>query len=454
MSGNEPTVPRHPSLIFPINAVPQRMETSTQIGKIEFEEFMLHNGLRVIVHEDHSTPIVAVSVAYHVGSKNEDPSKTGFAHLFEHLMFDGSLNVARGEFDRYITKAGGWDNAYTTWDITNYHEVVPGNQLELVLWLEADRMTGLNITEIGIQTQKEVVKEERRWRVDNRPYGTAEEKIFAHAYKRHPYRWPIIGSMEHLDRATLDDVQAFFKSFYTPSNATLVIAGDVAPEEARHLVKKYFDEIPGRSNSIPRTRVVEEPQRSEEREVVPDNVQLPAYFAAYRAPEEGHRDFYPLSLLGSILASGESSRLHRRLVYEKKVAEDVEAYVLPMEEPGLFFVTAVAMQGYNAERLEVEIDREIELLKTKPVSMRELEKVKNQAESSMAFGKQRVDQKAGLLAHFATLRGDPHLVNSEIDRYLEVTPEDISRVAKQYLAATNRTVLHYIPKSELSSSRP
>ncbi len=427
------------------------MEGRTQTGQIEFNEFTLDNGLRVILHEDHSTPIVAVDVAYRVGSKNEDSTKTGFAHLFEHLMFDGSPNVGRGEFDQYITKAGGWDNAYTTWDITNYYEVVPANQLELALWLEADRMTGLNITEIGIRTQRDVVKEERRWRVDNRPYGTAEEKIFEHAYKRHPYRWPIIGYMEHLDRATLTDVQHFFKTFYVPGNATLVIAGDVDPDEARRLVKKYFGPISEGKNSIPRVTVVEEPQKSEEREVVPDNVQLPALFAAYRVPEEGHKDFYPLALLGSILASGESSRLYQSLVYDKKIAQDVEAYVLSMEEPGLFFLSATAMKGYGAESLEEEIDRELEFLRTRPVGLKELEKVKNQTESSTTFGKQRVDQKAGLLAYFATLRGDPRLLNSEVERYLQVTADDILRVAKQYLTKTNRAILHYIPKTEVSS---
>lgn len=427
-------------------------EPQTKVGNVDFTEFTIDNGLRVILHEDHSTPIVAVDVAYRVGSKNEDSTKTGFAHLFEHLMFDGSPNVKRGEFDQYITKAGGWDNAYTTWDVTNYYEVLPSNQLELALWLEADRMTGLNITDVGIRTQREVVKEERRWRVDNRPYGTAEEKIFGHAYKKHPYRWPIIGYMEHLDRATLEDVQNFFKTFYVPNNATLVIAGDINPQETRKLVEKHFGRVPRGKNSIPSVKVVEGPQRSEEREVVPDNVQLPGFFVAYRVPEEGQADFYPLVLLTNILSSGESSRLYRNLVYEKRIAQEVEAYVVAMEEPGLLLVNATAMQGHGADTLEEEIEREVELLKTTPAAAKELEKVKNQTESSMTFGKQRVDQKADLLAHYVTLRGDPHQLNREIERYLQVTLQDIVRVARQYLTKTNRTVLHYIPKSEAPST--
>ncbi len=428
-------------------------EPQGKVGTVDFTEFRLKNGLRVILHEDHSTPIVAVDVAYRVGSKNEDSTKTGFAHLFEHLMFDGSPSVKRGEFDQYITKAGGWDNAYTTWDITNYYEVVPSNQLELALWLEADRMTGLNITDVGIRTQRDVVKEERRWRVDNRPYGTAEEKIFAHAYKKHPYRWPIIGYMEHLDRATLEDVQNFFKTFYVPSNATLAIAGDIDPLETKQLVEKHFGSVPGGKNSIPRVKVVEGLQRSEERETVSDNVQLPGLFVAYRVPEEGHADFYPLVLLSNILSSGESSRLYRNLVYEKKIAQEVEAYVVAMEEPGLLLVNATAMHGHGADTLEKEIEREVESLTTTPAAAKELEKVKNQVESSMTFGKQRVDQKADLLAHYATLRGDPRQLNREIERYMQVTLEDITRVAKQHLTKSNRTVLHYIPKGDTSSSR-
>jgi zinc protease len=414
---------------------------------IDFAEFTLENGLRVILHEDHSTPIVAVDVAYRVGSKNEDSSKTGFAHLFEHLMFDGSPNVNRGGFDRYITKAGGWDNAYTTWDITNYYEVLPSNQVELALWLEADRMSGLNITPLGIQTQREVVKEERRWRVDNRPYGTAEEKIFSHAYKKHPYRWPIIGYMEHLDRATLEDVERFFKTFYVPNNAALVIAGDVDVAEVRGMIGKYFNSIPGGKHEIPRVTVIEELQQAEEREVVPDNVQLPGVFMAYRIPEEGHPDFYPLVLLSNILSVGESSRLYRSLVYEKKFAQDVEASTVAMENPGLFLITATALDGYAAETLEKEMESEIDTLRTQPVSADELEKVKNQLESSFTFAKQRVDQKTDLLAHFAVLRGDPNQVNREVECYLQVSSEDITRVAQRYLSESYRTVLHYIPQN-------
>lgn len=429
------------------------METQAQLGMVDFVEFTLENGLRVILHEDQSTPIVAVDVAYRVGSKNEDSEKTGFAHLFEHLMFDGSRNVQRGEFDRYITRAGGWDNAYTTWDITNYYEVLPANQLELALWLEADRMSGLNISDVSVRTQRDVVKEERRWRVDNRPYGTAEEKIFAHAYKNHPYRWPVIGYMEHLDRATLGDVKVFFQTFYIPNNATLVVAGDIDLREVRELVEKHFCPIARGESSIRRVKVAEQPQLGEEREIVPDSVQLPALFVAYRIPEEGHPDFYPLVLLSNVLSAGESSRLYQSLVYEKEIAEDVEASAVGMEDPGIFLITATAMDRSGADVLEGEVEKEIDILRSQPVYAQELEKVKNQIESSMTFGKQRVDQKADLLAHYATLRGDPHQLNREIEHYLKVTPDDINKVVNQYLSKTNRTVLHYIPKNGSASPR-
>ncbi len=429
-----------------LSTLPNTMKTLAQVGEIQFTEFTLDNGLCVILHEDHSTPIVAVDVGYHVGSKNEASDKTGFAHLFEHLMFDGSPNVKRGQFDEHITKAGGWDNAYTTWDMTNYYEVLPSNQLELALWLEADRMTQLTISDISVNTQREVVKEERRYRVDNRPYGTASEKLFTHAFKIHPYRWPIIGFMEHLDRASLQDVNNFFATFYAPNNATLVIAGDIAPSEAHRLVEKYFGKIPRGKNPIPPMKITEPQQLKEEREVVEDNVQLPATFIAYHILEEGHPDYYALSLLTDILATGESSRLYKALVYEKKIAQGVEAYTMGLEHPGLLLINATAMQGFSADTLEVEIDRELEKLQTKGVAEKELQKVKNQTESSMTFGKQRVDQKADLLAHYTVLRGDPHLVNTEIQNYLKVTPDDIRRLAKQYLTKEHRTVLHYIPK--------
>lgn len=416
-------------------------------GELRFTEYELENGLHVVLHEDHNVPVVAVDVCYHVGSKNEDPERTGFAHLFEHLMFDGSPNVKRGQFDEYITKAGGWNNAYTAWDKTNYYEVLPSHQLELALWLESDRMTALMITETGLTTQRSVVKEERRWRVENQPYGTAEEQMFSRAYSLHPYRWPIIGSMEHLDRASLEDVNIFFKQYYTPKNATLVIAGDIDLNATQTMIRQYFGGISSNSNHVLHPAIVEPPQTSEERDVVFDNVQLPAVYMAFHIPEEGHPDYYATALLSDILSRGESSRLYKKLVYEKKIAQDVTCYVYNLEQPGLFWISTTAMDSVAAECLEREILSELDRIVTQPVSECELQKVKNQTESTMIFGKQRNDQKADLLAHFATIRGSTALVNTEIDNFLTVTIDEIQRVAQKYLVKNNRTVVHYLPKT-------
>jgi zinc protease len=422
------------------------MTRVSQHSELRFTEYFLENGLHVVLHEDHTVPIVAVDVCYHVGSKNEDPERTGFAHLFEHLMFDGSPNVGRGQFDEYITKAGGWNNAYTAWDKTNYYEVLPSHQLELALWLESDRMTELTITDVSLTTQRNVVKEERRWRVENQPYGTAEEQVFSRAYTIHPYRWPVIGSMEHLDRATLEDVNIFFRQHYTPDNATLVITGDFVPDTVRLLVDQYFGGI--RTDHAPRPRFacVEPPQSSEARGIIFDTVQLPAVYMAFHIPEEGHPDYYALALLSDVFSNGESSRLFQRLVYTKKIAKDVMSYVLNLENPGLLWISSTGMKLATADSIEHEILFEIDRLSEMPVTDRELQKVKNQTEATMIFGRQRADQRADLLAHYTAIRGSTALINTEVERFLSVTVDDLHRVAQKYLSTDNRTIVHYLPK--------
>ncbi|WP_075427829.1 M16 family metallopeptidase [Candidatus Kryptonium thompsonii] len=417
-------------------------------GRIDFVEFTLENGLHVILHEDHSTPIVAVNVCYHVGSKNEKPDKTGFAHLFEHLMFDGSKNVKRGEFDKYITQAGGYDNAYTTEDKTNYYEVLPSNYLELALWLESDRMLGFSIQEISLITQREVVKEERRWRYENRPYGSAWIKISEKSFKKHPYRWPVIGYQEHLDRASMDDVREFYETFYVPNNAVLVIAGDIDIEKTKRLVEKYFAEIPKGPDNIPRPPAEDELNDSEIREIVEDvNAPLPAVFMSYRIPEEGNEDSYALALLSNILSVGESSRLYQRLVYKDKIANEVETYADAREHPGLFLIYAISNPGFNSDTLEKVIDEEIEKIKNYGVEEKELEKAKNKVESALVAARQTVQGKADLLAHYYTFYKKPELVNSEIEKYRKVTVDDVKRVAIKYLDRTKRVILHYLPKT-------
>jgi zinc protease len=417
-------------------------------GKVDFVEFTLDNGLHVILHEDHSTPIVAVNICYHVGSKNEKENKTGFAHLFEHLMFDGSMNVKRGEFDKYITQAGGYDNAYTTEDKTNYYEVLPSNYLELALWLESDRMLSFSIQEISLKTQREVVKEERRWRYENRPYGSAWIKISEKSYKKHPYRWPVIGYQEHLDNASMDDVREFYETFYVPNNAVLVIAGDIDIERTKELVQKYFGEIKKGPEQIPRPSPFDEPIDGEVREVVEDvNAPLPAVFMSYRIPEEGNPDSYALALLSNILSVGESSRLYQRLVYRDKIANEVETFADVREHPGLFLVYAISNPGFSSDTLEKVIDEEIEKIKNYGVDEKELEKAKNKIESALVSARQTVQGKADLLAHYYTFFKDAGLINTEIAKYRKVTVEDIKRVAQKYLTSNNRVILHYLPKA-------
>lgn len=421
------------------------MTPAEQHGKLLFTEYALKNGLAVVLHEDHTVPVVAVDVCYHVGSKDENPERTGFAHLFEHLMFDGSPNVKRGEFDQYITKAGGWSNAYTSWDKTNYFEVLPSHQLELALWLESDRMSALTISDVSLDTQRKVVKEERRWRVENQPYGTAEERVFSAAYTRHPYRWPIIGSMEHLDRASLDDVNEFFRQFYAPENAVLILAGDFDPATVQSLISRYFGGIrpaPGYRTNVP---AGEPAQNSERRVTVHDHVRFPAAYAAYHIPQEGDPGYYAIALLSDILSNGESSRLYKSLVYEKQLAQQVISYVYNLEQPGLLWISAIAMDNVPASSLEEEILAQVNRLVAEPVGEKELRKVKNQTESNITFGKQRVDQKADLLAHYRAIHGSTELINEQIELFEAVTVDDIQRVAREYLTERNRTIVHFLP---------
>jgi zinc protease len=301
-------------------AAPVEKEPEQPASKIEFTEYTLDNGLHVILHQDRSTPIVAVTIMYHVGSKNEKPDRTGFAHFFEHLLFEGSENIARSEFDKYIQRAGGELNANTSWDRTFYHEVLPSNQLELGLWLESERLLHAKVDQKGIETQREVVKEERRQRVDNQPYGSLLEEMFKRAYQQHPYRWPIIGYMEHLDAAQEADYVNFYKDFYVPENAILSIAGDINMEQTKQLIQKYFGSIPKGKKPVYRPNIVEPPLEKEIRDTIYDNVQLAAVVQGYRIPAQGTEDFYAVSMLGTLLSGGESSRLYRALVDEQQKA--------------------------------------------------------------------------------------------------------------------------------------
>lgn len=419
-----------------------------QEKKIEFTEYTLDNGMHVILHQDNSTPIVAVSIMYHVGSKNEDPNRTGFAHFFEHLLFEGSKNIARGEFDKYITNAGGVNNANTSSDRTYYYEVLPSNQLELGLWLESERLLHANIDQVGVETQREVVKEEKRQRVDNQPYGSILEEVSKRAFQVHPYRWTTIGSLDHLNEATLGEFMEFYNTFYVPENAVLSIAGDLDIEETKKLVDKYFSNIPRGDKEIPRPEVKEPEQTEEIRDVVYDNIQLPAVIQAYKIPAQGTEDAYALELLSNILSTGQSSRMNRALVDEQQKALAVGAIPLSTEDPGLYLIFGIANMGVGVDDLESSIDEQILKVQNELISEKEYQKVRNQIESNFISSNSTVAGIAESLANYHMYYGDADLINTEIDRYMSVTREDIQRVAQKYLKNTNRVVLHYLPQSE------
>lgn len=417
-------------------------------NKISYTEFDLDNGIHVILHQDNTTPIVAVSILYHVGSKNEDPERTGFAHFFEHLLFEGSENIERGQFDKLLTAAGAINNANTSFDRTYYYEILPSNQLELGLYLESERLMHAKIDQIGVDTQREVVKEEKRQRVDNQPYGTLLEEVLKRSYTTHPYRWTTIGSLDHLNQASLEEFMDFYHTFYVPQNATLSIAGDIDIEETKKLVNLYFSDIPKGKNEIPRPTVVEPTQTAEVRDVVYDNIQLPAVIQAYHMPAQGTDDYYAISMLTTLLSDGQSSRLYKEIVDKQQKAIQVMAVPLPMEDPGLFLTLGLANMGLQPEDLENSIDAEIEKVKKELVSEREFQKIRNQIENDFISGNSTIVGIAESLANYHVYFGDANLINNEIDRYMKVTREDLLNVANKYLTKENRVVLYYLPKDQ------
>jgi zinc protease len=421
-----------------------------QQNQIKFEKYSLDNGLKVILHQDKSTPIVAVSVMYHVGSKNEKPDRTGFAHFFEHLLFEGSANIKRGEFDKYVQRAGGTLNANTTWDRTFYYEVLPSNQLELGLWLESERMLHAKVEKEGIETQRQVVKEERRQRIDNQPYGSFLEETFARAFREHPYRWPVIGSMAHLDAATDDDYVNFYKDFYVPDNAILSIAGDIDMAQAKKLVAKYFSAIPKGKGTVYRPGITEPPLTAEVRDTVYDNIQLPAVIHTYRIPAQGTPDYYAVKMLSQLLSQGESSRLSKALVDDQQLALFVGSIPLEMEDPGVAIAFGITAMGVSPKDLETGMDEEFSRVREKLITEQEFQKLRNQIENDFVNANATVMGVAESLANYEMYFGDANLINTDIQRYLNVTREDIKRVANRYFHPNNRVSLTYLPKVQNS----
>ncbi len=415
--------------------------------KLDFVEYDLDNGLHVILHQDNSTPIVAVTVMYHVGSKNEKPDRTGFAHFFEHLMFEGSPNIPRGQFFKIVQNAGGQLNANTSFDRTFYYEVLPSNQLNLGLWLESERMLHLKIDSVGVETQRKVVKEERSQNLDNQPYGTVLENIFKNAYKVYPYKWMPIGSAQYIDQASISEFKNFYKTYYVPQNATLSIAGDIDIDQAKDEVEKYFGTIPEGSKGIYRPTEVEPKQTEEVRDTVFDNIQLPMTIEAYHIPAMGTPDYYAIDMLTTLLSSGQSSRLQKSLVDQQQIAAYVGAFPMALEAPGLFITYAIANVGIDASATEKGINDEIEKVKNEEITDEEFQKLKNQIENQFVSQNASDLGVAENLSQYHVFYGNTDLINNEIDRYMKVTKEDIKRVANEYLTKENRVVLYYLPKS-------
>ena len=413
----------------------------------KIESTQLPNGLRVLMVEDHQAPVVNVQVWYHVGSKDEKPGQTGFAHLFEHLMFDGTTNLDPDEFSNYIVKAGGIDNAYTTEDTTVFWETIPSSTLRVALWLEADRMRNLNISDRSFKNEREVVKEERRQRFDNQPYGDVVEELYAHAFTVHPYKHVPIGSMEDLERASLGDVRGFYNTYYVPNNATLVVVGDFSPAALKTSVEEYFGPVT-QGQPVSRDIPVEPPQKAERTLKLTDDVALPAVVEGYHMPADGTPDAYPLHLVSKILAQGESSRIYKRLVYEKQMALEADSEGNFTEDPNLFFVLAVLNSGVTPARAEAEIESVLADLRDRPITEQELDKAKNEMLGDLIVGHQSTQTRADELGYDAVVLRDPQLANTQSDRYLAVTPADIQRVARAYFVPENMTLIEVMPEAK------
>lgn len=411
------------------------------------DQFALANGLRVEMVENHDAPVVNVQVWYHVGSKDEGPGQTGFAHLFEHLMFDGTRNLRPDEFSNYIVRSGGLDNAYTTEDATVFWETIPSSTLPVALWLEADRMRNLDISDRSFKNEREVVKEERRERFDNQPYGNVLEVLYAHAFTVHPYRHTPIGSMEDLDRASANDVRRFYDTYYVPSNATVVIVGDFAKAAAEVEIQKDFAPIAAGA-PIRRNIPVEPPQTGPRTVKLQENVALPAFVEGFHMPADGTPDAYPLRLAAEVLSEGESSRIYRRLVYEKQMALQAESSGNFTEDPNLFFVFGVLNAGYTPAQAEAEIANLLADLRNRPLQAAELEKAQNEILREFTVDRQSNQSRADELGQDTVILNDPELVNTEIDRFLSVTPDDIERVARRYFVPENMTLVEVYPDAK------
>lgn len=472
--------------------------TSFSQEKIEYVEYDLDNGIHVILHEEHATPIVAVSVLYHVGSKNEKSDRTGFAHFFEHLLFEGSQNIDRGEYSELVEKNGGTLNANTSQDRTFYYEILPSNQLELGIWLEAERMLHAKVDNTGIETQRKVVKEEKRQRVDNQPYASFIGETFKRMFKIHPYQWQPIGSMADLDAAEENDYVDFYRTFYVPANATISIAGDINIEETKKWVADYFGSMPkgqainlfrdfeimndadfkakynvaksefDAKTILPKSKAaktaykklenkaidIRRPEKVTEKltkvitDTIYDNIQLPGLFMSYQFPNQTDKDMYALQMMNDVLSGSTSSRINKVLVEKKQVAQFAFSFAYGLEDAGLGIFAAIAAKDKSLDTVLMEFDGQIDLIQNELISDEEFERIRNSYENNFVSSNSSVAGIAENLANNYVYYGDANLVNTELQNYMAVTREDIQRVAKKYLTKDARIILYYLPKEK------
>ena len=418
--------------------------------KVAFEEYKLDNGLHVILHNDPSAPTVISSVMYHVGAKDENPERTGFAHFFEHLLFEGTENIKRGEWFKIVSSNGGSNNANTTTDRTYYYETFPSNNLELGLWMESDRLRQPVINQIGVDTQKEVVKEEKRSRLDNQPYGrfTYGEAVNPHIFKKSGYRWSVIGSFEDLSNAKLDDFKHFSQTYYVPNNAVLVIAGDFKKDEAKKLVEKYFGVIP-RGKDVVKTVIKEDPITTEVRATEYDsNIQIPLLAINFRTQDNKSKDAYALEMLSNYLTGGKSSVLYKKYVDQKKEALEIFAFNRQMEDYGIYTIGILPQGEVSLSKLENDIQTDIEKVQKDLIPEEDYQKVLNGIENSFVASKSGVENLAHALADAYMLGGDTNLINNELKIYQSISREDIRNVAKKYLNKNQRVIINYLPESK------
>jgi zinc protease len=414
-------------------------------AKFDYTMATLQNGLQVVFLEDHSTPIVHVALWYHVGSKDEKAGRTGFAHLFEHLMFKGSRNVRPDQHPSWITSVGGQANAFTDEDATVYWQTVPAQYLPLVLWLEADRMASLDVSEAKFKTEREVVQEERRMRYENQPFGRLPEIIYDKAFKVHPYKHQTIGSMQDLEAASITDVRAFHSTYYVPNNATLVIVGDFDTKAARSHVDQYLGKVPG-GKPVPRDIPKEPPHTAEERFTVTEPWPLPAVVVSYHITNDGHPDAYPLHTLAKILSDGDSSRIYRSLVYGKQMAVAAFGEAKLIEHPNLFYAVAIVQPGRKPDEVQKELVAQLERVKTEGVTADELNRAKRQWARDYILGRETIQQKALHLAHAVVIHNDIKTADGEFDLFQNVSLADVQRVARTYFTPESRMLLTILPR--------